>query len=657
MLAAGTLVANLSCGSRSGLFLGAVEDSGSGGIASGGSAGVAQAGRESGRGGGGIANAGAPAGGSRACGLLIDDMEDGSGRICTGEGRQGAWYVFNDDTGTQLPAKTSPGVPIETALILGGRQSSTRAIHTDGEGFRVWGSGIGFDLDFDGTTYRLYDATRYAGIEFWARGAAGQTFSFRVSSASSTAMAYGGTCVPNCAGPSGLTLTVGPDWSHYTVPFAELSVLPGSPPEIDRLTNIQFKSNVSVPFDFWIDDVRFLNSQPSCCADLPQCEGGVRIPDSALNSAILAGRAPTILDCSAVCSLRSVSAATADVRDLEGLECLTSLATLKLSENQITDLGPLSSETTIVDLDLAQNLVSDIGPLRKLTNLARLEISKNEITDLAPLTNITGLSALSASNNRLTDVTPLASLVHLRSLQLSNNLIQDASPLRALVELNTLDLGHNAVSRMDSLSGLTKLTTLSLASNSIDDLGAPSGLPALSTLDLSENRIVDVHSLATLHALTWLGLAKNRITDPSPLSALSSLNSLDLSGNQLQVLSASFHVPSVSMLNLSSNGLKQMASLSGSSFLMLNLAHNGLSDLSALAGVTFNNVPCYRCGTTPGSLDLSDNQLTDLSPLLAAVTPASFSIDVRQNPISCAAQATNIAALRARGVTLSVDCP
>lgn len=585
-------------------------------------------------------------------------MEDGSGRICTGEGRQGAWYVFNDDTGTQLPAKTSAGVPIETALIPGGRQSSMRAIHTDGQGFRVWGSGIGFDLDFDGTTYQLYDATRYTGIEFWARGVAGQTFSFRLSSASTTAMAYGGTCIPNCAGPYGLTLTVGPGWSHYTVSFAELSALPGTPPEIDRLTNVQFKSNVSVPFDFWIDDVRFLDSQPSCCPDLAQCQGGARIPDPALKSAIFRDQAPAaVLDCAAVCSLRSVSAMTAGVSDLEGLECLSSLATLVLPENQIADLSPLSNETTIVDLELAQNLLSDIGPLRKLTNLSRLDISKNEITDVGPLANITGLSALSASDNGLTDVTPLASLVHLRSLQLSNNRIQDASPLGALVELDTLDLGNNAVTRLDSLSGLAKLATLTLARNSIDDLGTPSGLPALSVLELSENRIVDVHPLAALHALTVLGLAKNRITDPSPLSALSSLNSLDLSGNQLQVLSASFHVPSVTMLNLSSNGLTQMASLSGSSFLMLNLAHNRLTDLSALAGVTFSNVPCYRCGTTPGSLDLSDNQLTDLSPLLAATTPASFSIDVRQNRISCAAQAANIAALRARGVALSIDCP
>src|SRR5688500_8667533 len=35
---------------------------------------------------------------------LIDDLEDGTGRICEGDGRIGVWYAFNDGTGTQWPA-------------------------------------------------------------------------------------------------------------------------------------------------------------------------------------------------------------------------------------------------------------------------------------------------------------------------------------------------------------------------------------------------------------------------------------------------------------------------------------------------------------------------------------------------------------------------
>jgi hypothetical protein len=55
---------------------------------------------------------------------------------------------------------------------------------------------------------------------------------------------------------------------------------------------------------------------------------------------------------------------------------------------------------------------------------------------------------------------------------------------------------------------------------------------------------------------------------------------------------------------------------------------------------------------------LSDNQITDLSPLVAnASLGYGTGIAIAGNPIDCTAQAQNIATLRARGVTLTTDCP
>jgi Leucine-rich repeat (LRR) protein len=656
LAATGAVAASVSCGARTGLFQGDVTvDDGAGAPA--GSAGAAQTGRAKGGSGGGGTSGGA--GGRRACGALIDDMEDASGHICTGEGREGVWYVFNDDMGSQQPAKTSPGEPIETAAIPGGRQESREAVHTEGAGFSSWGSGIGFDLNFDGTTYRLYDATRYVGIAFWARGLPGESVTFRVSSESTTAAAYGGTCAPQCGGPFGVALALGPNWINYQVTFAELDASSqGLPVEVDRLTNVQFKSPLTQPFDFWIDDVRFLESQPSCCPDLPQCEGGAPIADPALRAAILGSDSMAqVVDCSAVCSLRSLNVTSASVRDLHGLECLGSLTTLGLSSNQISDLSPLAGLVGLSDLTLGQNQVADLAPLAKLTSLAHLDLSSNEIADISPLSTLTGLRALSINDNQLTDVKALAPLAQLQTLELSNNQIRDPSPLAGLTELTSLDLSHNALTSMTPLSGLQKLGDLVLASNSIESLGPLSGLPVLSVLDLAQNRISDPSPLSALPALVVLGLAQNRIEDPSPLRALTSLNSLDLSGNQLERLNPSFRVPSLTILNLSSNGLSQLAAMSGLSFQNLNLAHNQLTDLSALTGVTFNDIPCTRCGATPGSLDLSDNAITNLSPLLAASFADRFGVDLQQNRLTCADQAANITALQARGVTLSLDCP
>jgi hypothetical protein len=47
-------------------------------------------------------------------------------------------------------------------------------------------------------------------------------------------------------------------------------------------------------------------------------------------------------------------------------------------------------------------------------------------------------------------------------------------------------------------------------------------------------------------------------------------------------------------------------------------------------------MPCTRCGTTPGSLDLPDNAITNLSPLLAASFANRFGVDLQQNRLTCA---------------------
>jgi internalin A len=111
-------------------------------------------------------------------------------------------------------------------------------------------------------------------------------------------------------------------------------------------------------------------------------------------------------------------------------------------------------------------------------------------------------------------------------------------------------------------------------------------------------------ALAALTGLATLSLPGAGLTDTAPLGALSLLTDVDLDSNQIQ----------------------------------------DISSLSTLANLR--------------SLDLSGNQITDLSPLVAnASLGYGTGIAIQNNPIDCAAQAQNIATLRARGVTLTTDCP
>jgi len=136
-----------SCG-RTALSLSDSEQqaaSGSSGTAAGGQLGRGTGGsgmsgsRASGGASGGAGTGGTGTGGTGPidCGARIDDMEDGSGRICTGSGRVGAWYAFNDHQkdAVQWPAETPPGTPIAMSLIPGSRGASTRGMHTFGTGF------------------------------------------------------------------------------------------------------------------------------------------------------------------------------------------------------------------------------------------------------------------------------------------------------------------------------------------------------------------------------------------------------------------------------------------------------------------------------------------------------------------------------------------
>ncbi|WP_437719807.1 leucine-rich repeat domain-containing protein [Sorangium sp. So ce861] len=73
---------------------------------------------------------------------------------------------------------------------------------------------------------------------------------------------------------------------------------------------------------------------------------------------------------------------------------------------------------------------------------------------------------------------------------------------------------------------------------------------------------------------------------------------------------------------------------------------NRISDLSPLSALPRLTV-----------MDLYDNSISDLSPLAANPNIGrGSSVQLHQNPIDCAAQASNIRALEERGAEVHVFC-
>lgn len=255
---------------------------GSGGLAVGGTGGTGQGGSGGSGGGsfggfGGSGNAanggtgggtgGAPSGGGGTGNVggsvnitpdnMIDDMESGTGSIKPQNGRIGAWYTYNDETaaGSQTPLMGSAFLPEATT---GGPSGSLHAAHTYGSGFATWGAGMGFDLNNDGATKKVYDVTGKTGFAFWGKG--GHPVRVKVLTSGTTPVAEGGTCSTNCGDNHGLILTFTGSWQQFVVPFTSL-VQEGWGAKIafapNTVIGIQFQVTANVAFDYWVDDIGF----------------------------------------------------------------------------------------------------------------------------------------------------------------------------------------------------------------------------------------------------------------------------------------------------------------------------------------------------------------------------------------------------------------
>ena len=265
-----------------------------------------------------------------------------------------------------------------------------------------------------------------------------------------------------------------------------------------------------------------------------------------------------LTDLSTNCSYRGCSP---PIESIVGIQNLTSLTSLNLSNTSLTDIRVLSGLTSLTSLRLDQNSITDISSLNGLTSLTSLRLDQNSITDISALSGAhepdgprswgeqdhrhqRAGRAHEPDGTRPPQPPPLGGVGSDRSdhrhqrperahepdgPRSRGNRITDISVLDGLTNLTDLDLRYNSMTDA-TLSGLTSLTELSLRLNSITDVTL-SGLTSLTTLHLNENSITDTSALSGLTSLTELDLSENSITDISALDGLTSLTGLSLFNN------------------------------------------------------------------------------------------------------------------------------
>ncbi len=192
---------------------------------------------------------------------LLDDFDDGDAELPPFEGRSGAWYPFNDTTGVQ------------NAFTVGNATSNpTPSVHVVGQGFTSWGAGIGVNLKEVSGQRELYDVTRYRGITFRAKIAAGTQSSLRVLVITKYSAPQYGLCgsAPGKACGDHLYCIISPlktTWTKHECSFEALKQdgngLPQVSLEAESVLGIQLRFGTeNATIDSWIDDIAFMQVTP-----------------------------------------------------------------------------------------------------------------------------------------------------------------------------------------------------------------------------------------------------------------------------------------------------------------------------------------------------------------------------------------------------------
>jgi len=187
----------------------------------------------------------APASGSEP---LIDDFEDGDDEIRPLEGRAGFWRWARE---IDAPGTAPALIPIP-------RPDATRANrfaqHVKGGQLVDWGATIEFDF-----RPACYDASRYVGVSFQARGPGRIYFAPRERSV--IPIAEGGSCQAECHNPHAIKIELDASWHTYQVRWSDVRQRGIGKPELDprHLHSLAFLiRSEDTPYDVWVDDLRFL---------------------------------------------------------------------------------------------------------------------------------------------------------------------------------------------------------------------------------------------------------------------------------------------------------------------------------------------------------------------------------------------------------------
>ncbi|MCK5129240.1 MAG: hypothetical protein KAQ68_05285, partial [Clostridiales bacterium] len=193
-------------------------------------------------------------------------------------------------------------------------------------------------------------------------------------------------------------------------------------------------------------------------------------------------------------------------------------------------------------LDLSYQNISCIEGLEHLTNVEDLILSNNSISDIVPIMNLQNLESLYVNDNWLQTLPDTSNLISLEHLDISNNEIKiiplgfiDMPALRRLYMENlTLIVTPDLSSVADTLD------RLDITGWRLDDYSFVSHLINLELLMLNDCSMRKLPDLSALHNLEYLYLTSNQLTTLPDYLGYLPLIRLDFSSNAISRLPESY---------------------------------------------------------------------------------------------------------------------
>lgn len=134
------------------------------------------------------------------------------------------------------------------------------------------------------------------------------------------------------------------------------------------------------------------------------------------------------------------------VINLNPIDKLRHLRTLKINDTKITDVSPLKNLSYLKEIDLSRNPITELSSFRYLTNLEFIYLSNTPIDNLEWLAGLPQLKILDISGTLIKNLKELNTHTHLKKLITYNTKISNIKPLENLPNLILLKIYNSKVS-------------------------------------------------------------------------------------------------------------------------------------------------------------------------------------------------------------------